>query len=91
MPLGPYEMPDAQWELAMKLIKWKMQQAGLTTIEEGVLLIKRFWEIMKDPVQMQAIDDQNTLNQILAHRDRQDTNRADLDAQIAALEAALGL
>ena len=49
MPIGPFEMPDAQWDLAMKLIKWKMQEDGLTTIEEAVGLIKRFWERMKDP------------------------------------------
>lgn len=91
MPLGPFEMPDDQWALMLKLIRFKMEEDGLTAVEDGVRLIKKFWLIINDMSAMELIDNENTLDQLRALRDNQDTNRADLDAEIARLEGLLGL
>lgn len=91
MPLGPFEMPDDQWALFLELFRWKMKQDGISSLETGFILIKRFWLVINDPPMMQAIVDQNKLDQLLALRDTQDDGRAELDAEIARLEEALGL
>ncbi len=84
-------MPDDQWALMLKLIRFKMEEDGLTAVEDGVRLIKKFWLIINDMSAMELIDNENTLDQLRALRDNQDTNRADLDAEIARLEGLLGL
>ena len=91
MALGPFEMPDDQWELALKLIRWKMVEDGLTSVEEGFGLVKRFWVIINDKSMMEIIDNQNTLNELITLRDNNDTKRVALDAEIARLEGLLGL
>jgi hypothetical protein len=62
---------------------------GLSPETFPVLLYK-YWDDITNPQRMFRQRKRKTLRQLRRERDRQDTDRPDLDAQIAALEADVG-
>jgi hypothetical protein len=66
--------------------------------EEGVglspdsfpVLIYKYWDDVTNPQRMFRQAKRKTLRQLRTERDRHDTNRPAMDAEIAALEAEVG-
>lgn len=89
MPLEPYEIPDENWRLFRLLVTVKVEENQITDIEQIFRIFKRFWLLITDLPEMQRVSDRHNLNKLIALRDKQDADRASIDAEITRLEDEL--
>lgn len=60
------------------------------SVETFPVLIYKYWDDVTNPQRMFRQAKRRMLRRLQRERDRQDTDRAGLDAEIAALEAEVG-